>query len=170
MANLTQISPARDQLKSVQANQANHRVNWPVGLGESQRNELWPLLFEPIDFMDDPSFHEPRAMRKIFAPEREVPRPSIGWYTRLAHERPNHLKLKNATLPLLTAQQEKDVFLQFNYARFRAEQVRASIGPLRMGVAKPRELLKWHGLALELREKIAEYNLALVLALSLIHI
>ena len=79
---------------------------------------------------------------------------------------PNHPQVRNAKLPLLNAKQEKHVFLQFNYARFRAERVRQSINPRRLGVVKSRELLRWHRTALEMREKIAEYNLALVLAMA----
>ncbi|MEM7625255.1 MAG: sigma-70 family RNA polymerase sigma factor [Planctomycetota bacterium] len=149
-----------------EATDSKRVVNWPEGLCKHERQELLPLLFDEIDYIDDPAFHEPASLRTIFAPDREVPRPSVGWYTRLAHERPNHPQLRNATLPLLTPKQEQHTFLQFNYARFRAEQVRRSINPRRLGVVKSRDLLKWHRTALELREKIAEYNLALVLAMA----
>ena len=141
-------------------------IRWPKGLMKHEQRELEPLLQGPIDFIDDERFYEPQAMKKILDPKLDIPRPSVGWYTRLAHERANDPRLKNAKLPLLTAAEERTIFLQFNYVRYRAEQVRKSINPKRFGVTKGRELIKWHRQAMELREKIAEYNLALVLAMA----
>ncbi|MEM8739132.1 MAG: sigma-70 family RNA polymerase sigma factor [Planctomycetota bacterium] len=141
-------------------------VGWSKALTAAERRALKPLLFDPIDFIDDERFYEPQAEKKIFAPELDVPRPSVGWYTRLAHDRANDPRIKTSSLPLLTAPQERAIFLQFNYARYRAEKARDSITPSRVGAVKARELLKWHRLAHELREKIAEYNLALVLAMA----
>ncbi|MEM1110148.1 MAG: sigma-70 family RNA polymerase sigma factor [Planctomycetota bacterium] len=141
-------------------------IRWPEGLSSRERRELEPLLLGPIDFIDDERFYEPQARRNILDPKHDIPRASIGWYTRLAHERANDPRLKNAKLPLLTTQQEQIIFLQFNYARYRAEQVRQSINVRRLGVTKARDLLFWYRMAMELREKIAEYNLALVLAMA----
>ncbi|MBB6429236.1 sigma-70 family RNA polymerase sigma factor [Algisphaera agarilytica] len=145
---------------------AETEIKWPKALKRHERRELAPLLLDPIDFIDDERFYEPQAWRTILDPKEDIPRASVGWYTRLAHERANDPRLKNAKLPLLTAAQERVIFLRFNYARFRAEQVRESINPKRFGVTKARELLKWHRMAMQLREQIAEYNLALVLAMA----
>lgn len=141
-------------------------IHWAKDLNKQERRELQPLLEGPIDFIDDERFYEPQASRKILDPKLDIPRASVGWYTRLAHERANDPRIKNAKLPLLTAAQERAIFLQFNFARYRAEQVRQSINVKRFGATKARELLKWHRMAMQLREKISEYNLALVLAMA----
>lgn len=150
----------------IESNEVAVEILWPKAIEADERRELEPLLQGPIDFIDDERFYEPQAHRTILDPKLDIPRASVGWYTRLAHERANDPRLKNAKLPLLTAAQERTIFLQFNYARYRAEQVRQSINVRRMGSVKPRELLKWHRMAMELREKISEYNLALVLAMA----
>jgi len=155
----------KDQ-ESIATDDVTAEIRWPKALKPQERRELEPLLQGPIDFIDDDRFYEPQAHRKILDPKLDIPRASIGWYTRLAHERANDPRLKNAKLPLLTAAQERVIFLQFNYAKYRAEQVRQSINVRRLGVVKSRELLKWYRMAMELREKIAEYNLALVLAMA----
>ncbi|MEM6458680.1 MAG: sigma-70 family RNA polymerase sigma factor [Planctomycetota bacterium] len=162
-------------LNAPELNQASHRrdtadqpveILWAKGLTRAEREALEPLLTGPIDFIDDPAFYEERAYQNILDPKLDVPRPSVGWYTRLSHERQADTRMRAQNLPLLTPKQERVIFLQFNYARYRAEKVRQSINVRRMGVNKPRELLKWADLAQELREKIAEYNLALVLAMA----
>ncbi|MEO1236986.1 MAG: sigma-70 family RNA polymerase sigma factor [Planctomycetota bacterium] len=142
------------------------RIFWSDELTKGEREALTPLIADPIDYIDDERFREPDAHRQIMDPELDVPRPKTAWYTRLAHERANDPRIKVSALPLLTPKQERDVFLRFNYCRFRAEQVRVSISPRKVGKVKGRELLRWHNEAHELREKIAEYNLALVLAMA----
>ncbi len=138
----------------------------PAGLAAADRHMLGGLLAGPIDYIDDERFHADAAEAEIFAPEKEVERPTTGWYTRLSHERQADASLKASNLPLLTPAQEIDIFLQYNFARFRAESIRRSINPRRVTLRKARELLRWHRMGLELREKIAEYNLALVLAMA----
>jgi RNA polymerase sigma factor (sigma-70 family) len=139
---------------------------WPRALTKRERSLLKKLLAKPIDYMEDDAFEAEDARSNIFAEEKIVDRPRTGWYSRLAHERKLTRKTRTTSLPLLTPKQEIEVFLQFNYARCRAEMARQEIQPPRLTLAQARELLHWHQKSLELREIIAEYNLALVLAMA----
>lgn len=145
---------------------ASAEMRFPKALPAADRNKVAALLPEPIDYIDNEQFVQPDAEGAIFADDQHVPRASTGWYSRLAHDRKVDTSLKASTLPLLTAAQERAIFTQYNYARYRAEQARQSIHPKRMSVKKCRDMIAWHERALELREKIAEYNLALVLAMA----
>jgi len=67
---------------------------------------------------------------------------------------------------LLTAAQERILFLKFNYARFRMRELQDALGARRPDLATAREILRWHAVADGFREQIAETNLALVLAMA----
>ncbi len=141
-------------------------VRWPRSVARRDREMIDGILHQPIDFMADRAFARKNAYETLFAEDKLVERPSTGWYSRLAHERLLTRKTKTNALPLLTPQQEKETFLQYNYARYRAEQARRSVKLPKLTAPQARELLHWHTMALEIREKIAEYNLALVLAMA----
>ena len=141
-------------------------IRWPRSLSAEDRDLLSGVLHEPIDYMDDVVFAADDAYETIFADGLVVERPSTGWYSRLAHERQLTRKTKTDALPLLTPRQERETFLQYNYARCRAERARQGVRPSRPTLKQAREVLHWHRMALDIREKIAEYNLALVLAMA----
>ncbi len=143
------------------------RLIWPRQLSQAQRAEIERLLDQPIDYMEDPVFGEPDAEQRLFDTELDLPRPKTGWYDRMAVKIDSaETNQRVAANSLLTAAQERTLFLRFNYARFRAEQARASINRPRVALAKARDLLHWNRVANQSRELIAEYNLALVLAMA----
>ena len=145
---------------------ATAAVRWPRTLAKADRELLAGVLHEPIDYMDDGAFAAEDAYEVLFAEGKVVERPSTGWYSRLAHERQLTRKTRTDALPLLTPQQERETFLQYNYARCRAERARREVKLPKLTLKQAREVLHWHRMALETREKIAEYNLALVLAMA----
>ena len=61
---------------------------------------------------------------------------------------------------------ERDLFLKYNYARFRSARIQEKLSGRRPTMKQQQEFLKWHGLAHEYRKQIAETNLALVLAMA----
>ena len=142
-------------------------IGFPKGLTKPQRRQLRRLLAGPIDFMDQKRFAEKGIEAVIFNPAENVARANVSWYSQIAVDGLAQVDApRSSSLPLLTAAQERVLFTRFNYCRYRAEQVRQSINLKRFGLAKAIELLKWHDRSVELREQLAEYNLALVLAMA----
>ena len=140
-------------------------VVWPEGLTRHERDVIEPLLGQAIHFMDDPVFQTPSELKAFWNKARQIARPHTDWYSALSRsdDRPRAKQIE--ALPLLSAHQERALFLCLNDARRRAEQVRRSIDSRRMTVTDARRLLHWLDQARRLREVIAEYNLGLVLAM-----
>lgn len=119
---------------------------------------------QAISYMDSPLFHQPDAARRIIEDAPDLPQPNCDWYC------PSIDREWDANQPvpantLLNAQQEKAIFLQFNYARFRAAQLQAALKD-HWSDRDAQSLLFWHGEAKRLRDRIIEFNLALVLAMA----
>jgi len=145
-----------------------HELKFPKSLSQTDRQLLAETLFEPLDAMDDPSFEEPGVERMLFDESRDVEPARVDWYQWL-HMDPEtraQAQAQATATPLLKPEQERTLFLRFNYCRKRAEAARQAINPKRLGVRKCREFLKWYRRAMEIRSRIAEYNLALVLAMT----
>lgn len=66
----------------------------------------------------------------------------------------------------LTAEQERFLFLRFNYCRFRVMVAAKRFEGTRLTVEGAREILHWHNLAIETRNDIANANIPLVLAMA----
>ncbi len=141
-------------------------LRFPRTVDQEQRRRLSQIIPHPIDYMDDPAFHEPDAGKKLFARDKHIPRPQTDWYDRILASPSGRAISPSAATPLLTEEQERLLFLQFNYCRFQAEITRQSILPHRVAAGKARRLLDWYDRATDLRERIAEYNVALVLAMA----
>jgi len=73
---------------------------------------------------------------------------------------------RNVGTALLTAAQERALFLQFNYCRYRVSKIREQIGEGAVAPDQGRLLLHWYRRADEYRDQIAQTNLALVLAMA----
>lgn len=143
-----------------------------TGLADQAQRDLRRLLAEPVDFMDHPDFHLDGAEAAIFDARTQIPRARTAWYSQVAIEgvaSQADPAVKPENLPLLNARQERVLFLRYNYCRFRAEQLRAELAGRtlsRIPARKAEELLQWRQRSRELREQLAEYNLALVLAMA----
>lgn len=135
-------------------------------LNRLERAEVESILRSPIDYMDDGSFHEAGAEQTLFIDVPALPTPNTDWY----HPAMERLQDTRAVQPvknsLLTAKQERVIFLQFNYARFQATELheRLNNGPMHPAVA--RKLIHWYDRAEHLRDQIVQFNLALVLAMA----
>jgi RNA polymerase sigma factor (sigma-70 family) len=141
-----------------------HAIAGQLGLQPEEADAVRQLLEGPIDYIDDPLFHQPDAEQALFEESESLPRPSITWYNPMVLEIRGEAS-NNVDSKVLTAKQERLLFRQFNYSRRRAEQARRQIDPAQPDIEKIREMINWHRRAMTLRERIAEYNLALVLAM-----
>lgn len=126
---------------------------------------LKQLLASPYDYVDNRLFRHPQAQRKIFDEAPAIKRPDTSWYHPIMDNLSAIRAGKGVGSVLLTAAQERVLFLQFNYARYRVSQIRkqAAGDP---DAEQARLILHWHRQAEQLRDQIAQTNLALVLAMA----
>jgi len=126
------------------------------------------ILGTAVDYVDSEEFHRPGAERRLFDEAPPVRKSDVTWYRPLmdpigtASVKP--VRPKESVV--LTAAEERTIFLQYNYARYRVRRMQDRIKSPRPGARQRQELLRWYGEAQRLRHQIAESNLALVLAMS----
>ena len=98
----------------------------------------------------------------------EIEKPDVTWYRPLMDDltgAKSHSPNRSAGTVLLTAAEERVLFLQYNYARHRVGELQARDRRSRADRA-PCAVLHWDRIACSTREQIAETNLALVLAMA----
>ena len=137
-------------------------------LGRTSRrdiDEATRILADEVDFMDHPDFHKAGAERRIFEQAPAVPKPTVTWYRPMMDEIGTAQPRRYEGV-LLTAAQERVIFMQYNFARYRLHRIQRSLRGKAPDAATAREALRWHRTAAQLRDQIAETNLALVLAMA----
>ncbi|MFW6038906.1 MAG: sigma-70 family RNA polymerase sigma factor [bacterium] len=125
------------------------------------------ILAGGYDYIYHELFDVPEAQRQIFDEVPPIPKPDNGWY---------HTVFKDASAPQISkhdktirlrAPQERALFIQFNYCRFKVNELRSKL--LEQTEIDPdwaREMLRWYRKAKDYRDQIAQTNLALVLAMA----
>lgn len=137
------------------------------GLSQQEERTLRHVLTEPMDYIDSEVFREPGAEKKIYEDAPDVEKPDVSWYRPLMDDpNPKQQSPKRPGTLLLSAAEERVLFLQYNYARHRVAELQAEIGPNEPTEVQAREILRWYTTAQSYREQIAETNLALVLAMA----
>jgi RNA polymerase primary sigma factor len=139
------------------------------GLSAGDQESLKRVFEEKYEYIDNDLFHEDpeEAQRLIFDEAPEIPKPDTSWYHPVMDTYTAVRQTKNMGSVLLTAKQERALFLQYNYCRFRVCEIRDELRDQhQMDKEKARELLRWFYKAENLREQIANTNLALVLAMA----
>jgi RNA polymerase primary sigma factor len=138
----------------------------------SQEDEalLNALLATEQDFIDSPAFYEDQAEKKIYDDAPEIPKPDTSWYHPVMDDLSSRTRtIKTAQQVILTGAQEKVLFHQFNYARYRIWKLQQEVWATPARKPSPPQaddILKWHRVADRIREQIANTNLALVLAMA----
>lgn len=158
----------RRRQRAIVTRRAADRADGPT-LTSSDEDLLREILAEPMDYMDSPEFRKPDAERTIYERAPSIQRPDVSWYRPLLDSLVPGDRSKNRSRPgsvLLTGAQERVLFLQYNYARFRVAQIQKRLGGALPDVATAREILRWYRIAKRYREQLAETNLALVLAMA----
>lgn len=119
-------------------------------------------LTTPLNFMPNRLFENPDAERQLFDDGMSVHVPSADWYHPLSEleppRQPSHTRC-------LTSEEERHLFLRYNYARSRAAQA-ATRFRARSSRTVAESLALWYGRAKAARDLLARANLALVLAMA----
>ncbi len=141
-------------------------------LSQDEERLLKHLLSSEQDFIDSPAFYEAGAEKSIYDEAPDIQKPDTSWYHPVMDDLSgirSTRSVKSSQQVILTGAEEKVLFHQFNYARYRIWKLqqevwaRASKQPTAEEVE---EFLRWHRTADQIREQIAETNLALVLAMA----
>ena len=124
------------------------------------------ILTQKYDYVPNRLFGDPDAQRKIFEEASPIARPDTSWYHPVIENFSNTTMSKNVGTVLLTATEERTLFLQFNYCRYHVAQLKSQVGdgPILPQQAHP--ILEWDHRAKAYRAQIAHTNLALVLAMA----
>ena len=173
MKELTRSKPSTARSRaSTKPARRRRRVNTkpdPRALTREEQATVDRILEGKYEYIDNDLFALPddEAMDQLFNKAEDIPRPDTSWYQPVMNSSTAVTHGKSMGSVLLTAAQERVIFLQYNYVRYRVCRLRdqlqesAEIDP-----ALAREMLDWDRKALELREHIAQINLALVLAMA----
>jgi RNA polymerase primary sigma factor len=134
-----------------------------AGLTEVQRSLVLEALTVNLAYVKSGMFRKVSAERELFEDPQVIPASSTSWYHPLVDD---DLTVRSApSSSRLTAAQEKQLFLRFNFARMRAQ---AAVGKFRLQPGRPaaRDVALWYGRVREARDIITRANLALVLAMA----
>ncbi len=139
-------------------------------LSARDRQRVADILDTEPDYIDSEEFYKPNAEQTIYDDAPEIRKPDASWYAPVMDDLGLKTRLpKSSDQVILTAAEERVIFLQYNYARHRVGEIRAEVlnTPSQTpDITTARELLRWQDTADRLREQIAETNLALVLAMA----
>ncbi len=126
---------------------------------------LTQLLTEPAEYIDAPQLSEPGADKSFFGVETKLVDRRATRFVR-----PNPViqggKKRTSRVPTLTTDQERLLFLRFNYARREVKKILDAWAEKRLTAAATRMLLAWGHRALATRSEIVRFNLPLVLAMA----
>jgi RNA polymerase primary sigma factor len=141
------------------------------GLSPDDEKLLNQIMGQEQDFIDSPAFYEKAAEKKIYDEAPDIQKPDTTWYHPVMDDLSSAKgrTVKSAQQVILTGAEEKVLFHQFNYARYRIWKIQQDVGT--SAAKKPtadqaEEVLGWYRRADLIREQIAETNLALVLAMA----
>lgn len=132
---------------------------------------LQQIMSVEQDFIDSPAFVEDEAEKKIYEEAPDIQKPDTTWYHPVMDDLSGtrNRTVKSAQQVILTGAEEKVLFHQFNYARFRIWNIQEEVWKTAARQPTPdqaHEILRWYRVADRIREQIAETNLALVLAMA----
>jgi RNA polymerase sigma factor (sigma-70 family) len=124
------------------------------------------LAREPMEYVNNPQFGDPEAERTIMAPVELVGQKPIQRFIQAVADPIGGLS--ECDIPrgaILTASQEQALFMQYNYCRYRVARMNRGYGKAAT-LAQVRELLSWYAKVLDARDKLANANMPLVLAMA----
>ncbi|MEL6395552.1 MAG: sigma-70 family RNA polymerase sigma factor, partial [Planctomycetota bacterium] len=129
------------------------------------------ILSKAQDFIDSEAFYEDGAELKIYEEAPDIQKPDTTWYHPVMDDisSTRTRTVKSSQQVILTGAEEKVLFHQFNYARYRVRRLQEDVWSTPSKAPTPaqaEEILSWFRLSERIREQIAETNLALVLAMA----
>ena len=131
---------------------------------KAMRQQAEALMAENYAFMDSPIFRRKNIERDLFDFEVEPALPLTSWYQPTRDEM---IEQSVVGAPqLMKADEEKLMFLRFNYCKLRLSRLQRLIKKEGLTRERAEELIEWHRRFEHFREYLVRTNLALVLAMA----
>lgn len=137
-------------------------------LSAEDRDLLGRALRDQAEYIDNPIFRKKNAEDVIYDGHlAAMPMPAARFLPLTPRVVPDDdFQIMEASSTVLSAAQERRLFLQFNYARYRVYRVLAEHAGKRLNLSAVQELLHWQRRANEARAQITQINIPLVLAMA----
>jgi len=165
-----EVKPAAAKINKVSGLKTGKITSRSSRLSDSDQRLLNQIMVSEQDFIDSPAFYEDDAEKKIYDEAPEIPKPDTSWYHPVMDDLSGRTRtIKTAQQVILTGAQEKVLFHQFNYSRYRVWKLQQEVwnSPSKKPeLESAREILRWFRKSDLVREQIANTNLALVLAMA----
>lgn len=126
---------------------------------------LTKLLTEPMDYVHHPDFARTSIERKLFGEEAKLTERTATRFHELADPITKAVTA-GERVPALSHEQEKHLFMRYNYARRQVAVILARSSGKRLPASTTRRLLAWGYRALSARSVIVRLNMPLVLAMA----
>ena len=124
------------------------------------------LLDQKLEFMDNPSFHDPAAAAEILG---EMPEAKASRKVKAPKGLPPYLA-SLYEVPLLSREQEAHLFRKMNFLKFKAHTLREQLDPARAKTAELDEIERIQDEALAVKNQIIRANLRLVVSIAKRHV
>jgi RNA polymerase primary sigma factor len=158
---MTAVAPAPVVIQKFEPNARQLAVL--NGLTSDTRALVEEALNVNLNFVKNDLFKQASAERELFEEAKPIAAASTSWYHPMVDD-----ELIGQSAPsssLLTGEQEKQLFLRYNYARSRAQDGVKKF-KTHPGKQVVREIALWYGRVRDTRDIITRANLALVLAMA----
>lgn len=128
------------------------------------RQKVEEILKESYAFMDSSIFRRKNIETDLFDFEKEPELPTTSWYQPTRDEALDE-SMQGAP-QLMTAAEERIMFLRFNYSKMRLCRLQRLIKKNGLTRKRADEVIEWHRRFEHFREYLVRTNLALVLAMA----
>jgi RNA polymerase sigma factor (sigma-70 family) len=165
MATAIKTRPAKERARAEKPEKKQVEAKPATRLPKPLRERVEALLSENYAYMDSPSFKRRGIEKELFEQaDAEPVLPPTRWYQPTSQD---VLNIDTSQSPkLMTAAEEKLMFLRFNYAKRKLNllQKKAKRDGLTKELAE--DVIEWHRRFEHFREYLVRTNLALVLAMA----
>jgi len=128
------------------------------------RQQVEVIMNETYAFMDSPIFARKEIEKELFTFDKEPQLPMTSWYQPTRDEALD--EAMQGAPQLMKADEERIMFLRFNYCKLRLGKVQRLIKKNGLTRKRADELVEWHRRFEHFREYLVRTNLALVLAMA----
>lgn len=136
-----------------------NNVVFPDGLSPEEISFATKILDKPRQFVDHPALNKRNAHIALFKNELDLRDAELAWHSMLVKDTsyvPKNIKR------LMTAEEEKQTFLQYNYARMRVAKVCHLSKKRKLTIKQVRDMILWYQIACKIEKNIVIANFGLV--------
>ena len=139
-----------------------------AALTSEDRALLEKILAESVEYMAQQIFYRRNAEQHLFGGEAQFARGSTARFLPAGSvlEQDDTLPARQSDMVTFSPQQEQLAFKRFNYARYRLFRLLRNCRGKRLTLANARQAIAWQCRALEVRARIVQANVPLVLAMA----